>query len=132
MNQLSRIIKGTTVREKGKYKDEENKEEEVECLTLQVRKFDAVPQHISTIQSNFLAIIAAQKRTISHMQHYPINSSNTTALNGKYMAPNGKFTAMDGKYITLQQRHCYHTKLAQSASKTTTLNKGTNIFFFYK
>ena len=112
MNQLSRIIKGT---KKRKYKDKENKEEEVECLTLQVRKFDVVPQHISTIQSNFLAIIAAQKRTISHTQHYPINSTNNTALNSK-------FTAMDGKYITLQQRHSYHTKLAQSASKTTTLN----------
>ena len=104
MNQLSRIIKGTTVREKRKYKDKENKEEEVECLTLQVRKFDAVPQHISTIQRNFLAIIAARKRTISHMQHYPVNSTNNTALNGKYTALNGKFTAMDGKYITLQQK----------------------------
>ena len=84
-------------------------------MSLQVRKFDAVPQHISTIQSNYLAIIAAQKRTISHTQHDPINSTNNTALNGR-------FTAMDGKYITLQQRHSYHTKFAQSASKTTPLN----------
>ena len=83
---------------------EKTRKKRLNVLLCKWRKFDAVPQHISTIQRNLLAIIAARKRTISHMQHYPVNSTNSTALNGKYTALNGKFTAMDGKYITLQQK----------------------------
>ena len=76
---------------------EKTRKKRLNVLLCKWWKFDAVPQHISTIQSNFLAIIAARKKNYQSNATLYYQFTNNTALNGKH-------TALNGKHITLQQK----------------------------